>query len=165
MIPQVDHQLLWNMARRGAPIEVKINKVPGSIRLNNFVHRQGRIVDLKPCSGRGPFRIERVVVRLFSVGFGSKDICVFPVEHITLMTSLKPSLKPLSLPVGPPLRGYHTPTIPTTPSNDNGPMTPLQHWQTPQPEAYPETPYINDYTDDEPYDEPIGYPESYEEEQ
>ncbi len=153
MIPQVDHQLLWNMARRGAPIEVKINKVPGSIRLNNFVHRQGRIVDLKPCSGRGPFRIERVVVRLFSVGFGSKDICVFPVEHITLMTSLKP--------VGPPLRGYHTPT---TPSNDNGPMTPLQHWQTPQPEAYPETPYINDYTEDGPYGYD-DYPESYEEEQ
>ena len=82
MIPMQHHALIFDMARRGS-IDVQINKVRGSIRLNNFVNRKGKIVNLlmSQC-GRW---IERVSVRLFSEGFGSHNIVTFPVEHITLV--------------------------------------------------------------------------------
>jgi hypothetical protein len=76
------------MARRGS-LDVQINKVPGSIRLNNFVTRRGKIVNL--LMSRCGRWIERVSVRLFSEGFGSHNIVTFPVEHITLVYPIQKS--------------------------------------------------------------------------
>jgi|688.fasta_scaffold275694_3 hypothetical protein len=88
MIPLQYHSIVFQMAKRGS-VDIQINKVLRSARLNNFVGRTGKIINLimSEC-GRW---IEKVTVRFFTEGYGSKSIVTFPVNHITLVYPIRKS--------------------------------------------------------------------------
>lgn len=81
MISERQERMILEHPRNGKGIGVKINKYKSSA-YNSFMGREGSIVHFLTKNGR----INKVVVKLYSVGYG-KGIVTFPVEYITLTTT------------------------------------------------------------------------------
>lgn len=85
MIPECDHNAVFESVRRGRKLDVRINKVPGNIALNNYCFREGKITDVF-LKGR---RIEYVVVKLYPTGYDRYSLIKFPIQHVSLIYPIR----------------------------------------------------------------------------